>query len=265
MTARITFKPEQVKQYSRLFEDAKDRALKEVNPDKDGLQNLIEKGGEFQAYLIAGVRRFTAKTPDYEIARMILGKDFISPEEITEKRKGIIYTDDQLTEYGKTLPSHEVLEWCRDHNFMLAAGPAKPMSLLEVRELQPKHFCSKSGGWYAEDKEKFSRNDKVETRWIMLRKEPIDDSTSKNWGEQQALLSELEIVPNIAELTWGVTTYKAVRGIYLLQNVYVRTSSLGSDGNHVLGGSFDGVGFEVYYNGDSDRYDRIGLAGLRKP
>ena len=38
---------EQKKQYKCFVEDASDRGLKEVNPDKDGLQQLLEKGGEF--------------------------------------------------------------------------------------------------------------------------------------------------------------------------------------------------------------------------
>lgn len=68
----------------------------------------------------------------------------------------------------------------------------------------------------------------------MLRKEPVQGSTSKNWNEQQALLSENEVTPNVAEVAWCVTTYKAVRNTHLLPSVYVRTSSLDSGGRRVL-------------------------------
>lgn len=263
-TKSITFTPEQQKQYERFVEDASNRALKEVNPDKNGLQNLIEKGGEFQTYLVDGIRRFTAKEPDYELARTILDGDFISPEEIVKANRVVFYTSDQLAEFGKTLPSKEVLEWCRDNDCILIAGPAKVMSLLEIRELKSEYFYSKSGGWYANDSEKFSRNDKAETRWIMLRKKPIANSTSKTWDEQQSLLSKLENVPNAAEVVWGLTVYKAIRGIYLLPDVYVRTSSLGSDGHHVHVGNFGADGLSVSSSWDDDRDGNIGLSASRK-
>ena len=227
--------PDQEKQYIRFVEDASNLALKEVSPDKDSLQRLFARGGEFQAYIVAGVRRFSAVTPNYDLARTILGKDFISPEEITKSR-GVVYTKDQLAKFGETLPSQEVLVWCRDNGYMVVAGPNKPMSLLEIRDLKSEYLYSKTGGWYAESKETFSRNDKADTRWIMVRKEPVAESASETWDEQQALLTEVEVTPNAAEVVWVVTTYKAVRGVYLFPNVYVRTSSLGSGGYRVYVG-----------------------------
>lgn len=260
MTARITLN--QTKQLNRFVEDAVNRALKELNSDKDGVQRLIERGGEFQAYLISGISRFTAKVPDYELARNILGKDFISPEEVAKSRKGVAYTDDQLSHFSDTVPSQEVLEWCRDNGYMVVAGPNRPMSLLEVRALRKDHFYSKEGGWYAE--QAFAQNDKVETRWIMLRKESVPQSTSKNWNGQQALLSVDEVTPNVAEVTWCVTTYKAVRNIYLLPSIYVRTSSLDSDGLRVYVGSFDAKGLGVSYYWDDGRRGDLGLSAARK-
>ncbi|MDD3531408.1 MAG: hypothetical protein PHV99_02355 [Candidatus Pacebacteria bacterium] len=260
MTARIT--SEQEKQFNRFVEDAISKARKEVDPDKDGLQRLIERGGEFQAYVVAGIARFAAKAPDYDLARTILGKDFISPEDIMKSRRGFIYTDDQLAQYGDTVPSQEVLEWCRDNDYMLVAGPNRPMSLLDVRDLKRDHFYSKEGGWYAE--QKFAENDKVDTRWVMLRKGPVLNSTSKNWNEQQTLLSETEVTPNVAGVAWCVTTYKAVRNVYLLPGVYVRTSSLDSDGVRVSVGSFDARGLRVSGGWGGRRGDGLGLASSRK-
>ena len=262
MTARIT--SDQQKQFKRFVEDASDRALKEVDPDKDGLQRLFEKGGEFQTYIVAGIARFTAKAPNYDLARTILGKDFISPEEIAKSRKGVVYTDEQLTDFGDTLPAQDVLEWCRDNGMMLVAGPPKAMSLLDVRDLKSDYFYSKKDGWYAEDRQTFSRNDNAESVWIALRKEPIAGSLGKNWSEQSDLISDPMSVPNAAEAVWGLTTYKAVRGVYLLPNLYVRTSSLDSGGRRVHVGIFDAGGLIVNYYWDDDRYGFLGLSGGRK-
>lgn len=262
MTARIT--SDQQKQFKRFVEDASDRSLKEVDPDKDGLQRLFEKGGEFQTYIVAGIARFTAKAPNYDLARTILGKDFISPEEIAKSRKGVVYTDEQLAHFGDTLPAQDVLEWCRDNGMMLVAGPPKAMSLLDVRDLKPDYYYSKKDGWYAEDHQTFSRNDKTEPVWIALRKEPIAGSLGKNWSEQSDLISDPMSVPNAAEAVWGLTTYKAVSGVYLLPNLYVRTSSLDSDGFRVNVGFFVAKGLDVDDYWGDDLNGILGLSGGRK-
>ncbi len=49
----------QRKQYRRFVEDAGDKALAEVQLDKDGLQNLIENGDEFQSRIMTAVRELS--------------------------------------------------------------------------------------------------------------------------------------------------------------------------------------------------------------
>lgn len=254
---------DQQRQFRRFVEDAANRALKQIKPDKDGLQRLFSRGGEFQTYVLSGIRRFTAKAPGYDLVRNILGKDFVSPEEIAKSR-GVTYTDDQLSCFGEMLPAQDVLEWCRDNGYVLVAGPPKNMTLLGVRDLKSEYFYSKTGGWYAEDRQLFSRTDNVSTRWIMLRKESVPESINKTWDEQQALLSGAEIVPNAAEFVWCVTTYKAVRGKYLFSGIYVRTSSLDSVGNRVYVGDFSAVGFGLGNYWDGYRHDGIGVSSARK-
>jgi len=266
MTTRIT--SYQIKQFCRFVEDASNRALREVGPDKDGLQRLIERGGEFQAYVVAGIKRFTAKAPNYELVKSILGKDFISPEEIATAR-GVTYTDEQLAMFSETIPAQEVLEWCRDNDMMLVAGPPTAMSLLDIRALTPDYFYSKGPerddpGWYDEAREKFARNDKVERLWIAFLKDPLPNSFSKNWSEQEVLVAKPMTVSNAAEVAWCVTTYKAVRGAYLLPNVYVRTSSIDPGGLRVSVGDFDAEGLFVRSDWDNYRNGSLGLASARK-
>ena len=261
---------DQTKQFTRFVEDASLKALKEVDPVKDGIQRLIMRGGEFQAYVVAGISRFTSKLPDYTLARTILGNDFISADEIAAKR-GISYTEDQLIDLSKKLPDQATLEAIRDAGMMLVAGPPTAMSLIDVRALNPDYFYSKGPdkddeGWYDDASEKFARGDKVEVLyWIALRKEPVEGSLSKNWEEQQALVAEPFYVPNSAEVTWSLTTYKAVHDVYLLEDdIYVRTSSVDSDGDHVDVGSFGAEGLYVSGYWDNDRDVYLGLASARK-
>ena len=269
MTTKQSITSEQIKQVKRLTEDAIDRALRNPDLDKDGLQLLVEKGGKFQDHVVTDFNLFTSKLPDYTLARLILGNDFISPEEIA-KARGLVYTEAQLIEFGKKLPDQATLEAIRDTGMMLAASPSTAMSMLDVRTLNSDYFCSKgpdkgNAGWYDNAKEKFSREDKVESGvWIAFRKEPVEGSFNKTWKQQEVFVKSPCIVPNAAEATWIMTTYKAVRGVYLFPNCYVRTSSRDSDGNRVFVGLFDADGLSVYYWNDVYSNDFIGVSSARK-
>ncbi len=254
---------EQGKQFKRFVEDASDRALKEVNPDKDGLQRLFTRGGEFQTQVVDVIRRFAAKQPDYTLAKQILGDDFITPEEIA-KARGVVYSPEQIESLANTILPEDTLRWCRDNGYAIMAAPPAAMSLIEVRSLHADHFYSKTGGWYTGDKEKFSRDDKTTPGWLAIRKDIVPKSASKNWNEQHALLSGVEYVPNAAEMSWFVTTYFEVRGIRLLERIYVRTSSLDSGGNRVGVGDFDAKGLIVDNYWDAFRHGYLGLASARK-
>jgi len=202
--------------------------------------------------------------PDaYLAAAKILGQDFIPPEELAQAR-GVSYTDEQLKTFADTLPTQEVLEWCQKNGFMVVAGPPQPLSLLQIREMKPEYFYTKEGGWYAEECEKFSREQKVTTQWLMLRKEPVPNSLNKTWDAQKKLLSEVEYVPNDAEVEWGITTYKVVRNIYLLRGGYVRTSSVGSLRHRVLVGFFDASGLVVDDSYVVSGWGGVGVASARK-
>ncbi len=236
-----------------------------VGLDKSSRTRLFARWKEFTEYLLAGTKRFSAKTPDYDTARSILGIDFVTPEEIMVVRPSVVYTDQDIQQRAATIPSAEVLNWCKANNHALIAGPATPLSLLDVRALQTDHFYSKKDGWYAEPKQVFSRNDKATLGWLIIRKDPVPGSLNKNWAEQAALLSDASTyVPIAGEMTWFITTYFLVRGVRLFPNVYVRTSSLDSDGGRVGVGGFDAEGLGVFSDWDGIRYSFLGLSSARK-
>lgn len=57
MSKSIT--PGQKKQYLRFIEDTAEKALAEAGIDRDGIQKLIGNGGEFQADVLASIRRLS--------------------------------------------------------------------------------------------------------------------------------------------------------------------------------------------------------------
>jgi len=236
-------------------------------PTEESTQALNENLGLLD-YLFMDAKhlfRFFTKDPDYKLAYKILGEDFIPPEEImrSRKRKGVIYTDEQLTQFKKTVPTREALEWCLNNNYMLVAGPNRPMSLLEIRAIRNGYIFPRNGGRDAN--QKFFQKDKVKTKWYMIRKNPVPESTSKSWKRQQNLLSDAETVPNVAEFAWAVTTYKAVRDTYLFGEIYVRTSSTDSDGDRVSAGHF--INEDLFIGSHWDSYyndNRLALSSARK-
>jgi hypothetical protein len=227
----------------------------------ESAQRLNEHPG-FAVYLAEGIRRFGVKASDYGLAQSILGADFITPEEVTKARPSIVYTVEQITALAESLPSEDVLKWCKDNGYAVMPAPPTAMSTLDVREIQSAHFYTKTGGWYAD--QKFGREDKTSFGWLMIKKTPIENSTRKTWNEQGKLLSALEKVPNAAEMCWFITTYFEVRGVRLFEGVYVRTSSLDSGGDRVSVGFFgsDGLRVNDYWGGN--RFGDVGLSAARK-
>lgn len=199
----------------------------------------------------------------YDIARLILGDDFITPEEVASAR-GLVYTDEQTEALEANIPSDEVIAWCRGNGYMLIPSPPEAMSLIAIRSINRELFYSKEGGWYAD--QLFANQERTEAAsWLAIRKGNVPDSTGKKWKEQSALLSDVERVPNVAELSWALTTYKEVRGAYLMNGpVYARTSSLDSAGYRVYVGRFVSLGLGVYSCWDGSRCDHLGVASARK-
>jgi len=198
----------------------------------------------------------------YNSARKILGENFASPEEIARVRN-ITYTEDQLVWFIDTLPNQDTLLWCRDRGYLCIAGPNQPMSFREVCKLSSEFLKSVTGEWYKGGP--FAEEDKVYTAWLMLGMQPFPGSMGKCLTEQRALLiPEGAIIPNVAEVAWEVTTYKAVRNKCLFSQIYVRTASQDSPHSNIAVGSVDGK--YLYYN----RFDEgspspdIGIAYMKE-
>lgn len=229
--------------------------------DEDSAQRLKEHAG-FAAYLLAGIRRFGAKAPGYALAQSILGADFITPEEITKAHPSIVYTDEQITALAESVPSADVLMWCKDNGYAVMPAPPQAMSLVDVQVIQFDHFYLNTGEWYSE--QKFARKDRTSFGWLSIKKTPVANSTGKSWTGQKKRLSALEKVPNAAEMCWFLTTYLKVRGIRLFEAVNVRTSSLDSFGQRVLVGDFDSGELHVSNWGDDFTHHNTGLSAAWK-
>lgn len=196
-----------------------------------------------------------------EVAGMILGEDFISPNEVI-KAWGLSYADADLKHFADTMPSIESLRWCKVNNYAVVAGPPTPMGLLEVRSLKPDHFYSETGGWY--EKYTFSSYDKAKSDWLAIRKRPVSNSMDKRWNYQLRLLTKDEQIPNAGEISWFITTFCEVRSVRMFEHIYVRTSSVALDNGCVIVGFFVLGGLRIIDGKNSLHFADLGLASSRK-
>jgi hypothetical protein len=133
------------------------------------------------------------------------------------------------------------------------------VSLMGLRAKAPQAFYYRRA-WYAQ--EDFARRP-MRTRWRLIRRDPVPDSTSKAWTGQKALLRGDELIPDACEVALAVVVHFLATGERLLPAVYVRTPELDSTGRRVGLGRFGPDGLRVRSWGDYPDY-YVGLAGARK-
>lgn len=197
----------------------------------------------------------------YSLAVRILGDDFIPPELIAETR-GFSYDESLLGKFRENVPSEATLNWCHRCGFILVAGPPTPMSILEVRRINPLKFHCGTGGWYDKKVQNFSTTDRVGTTWLALRKEPVLDSEDKTWSDQVKIVRTPIFIPNIAETMWGLLLYDVIRSIRL--DMFTRTSSIDNNSNHVIADVPKSGGLHLAQMPDGQRSEALGVIAARR-
>ena len=197
-------------------------------------------------------------------AREIMGKNMFGVEEAI-KYFGVNPSKQQLAFLADIPFTEETLLACKDTHILVAVFP---MSILDIRGKvadiklsagQKKFFYEQD--WY--NKEVFAK-DKGELGWKLVRKTPVENSTNKNWDEQQGLLGKEEETPKTQVIVYTIIGHFLNTGEHLFEGVYVRCSDLDSDGNHVYVGFFGADGLYVDRYWGSYRNDNIGVASARK-
>lgn len=192
-------------------------------------------------------------------AREIMGKNFFGiPEAI--KHFGINPTRRQQAMLSEIPFTPEELMMCKDTHILVAVFP---LSICDIRSKvanNSKTLFYKQD-WY--DKQAFA-NDKGEANWQLISKTPVANSTNKNWDEQKSLITPNEEIPTAQMMVYTIIGHYLNIGERLFESVYVRTSSLDSDGYHVDVGFFDGKGLSVCNFWDCLRFSFLGLSVARK-
>jgi len=195
-------------------------------------------------------------TTSQKRAREIMGKNFFGVEEAI-RHFGVNPTRQQLAALSEIPFSEAVLEQSKDTHVLVAVFP---LSVLEIPgKVDSKLFYDQ--WWY--NKESFAK-ERGEVTWQLIRKTPVNNSTSKNWQEQQALLSKDDEVPSAQVMVYTIIGHYLATGERLFEHVYVRTSSVDLGGRRVAVGRFDSEGLDVVSHWDDNRYDYLGVSSARK-
>ncbi len=163
----------------------------------------------------------------------------------------------------RTVPfERQILERCRSTHLLFAGTP---LSILDLRR-RALH-CFGRPFWYARDP--FAKDEEVEPRWYLLRKDVVPGSMGKAFTEQLALLDETEVVPRACEVVYGVVLYFLARNRRLFPDMSARCrdtahSNIIASGARVDVGNFTegGLGIALW---DDKPDEGMGLASMVTP
>lgn len=140
-------------------------------------------------------------------------------------------------------------------DFFSVTAPGQ--SIIEMRQSHPDLFWDQD--WYLQG-EKFA--EEKGSGVILLCKTLVPGSLRQIYWEKHKLLGQNEFVPTAEQVVSGILAYHQQHGQWLFEGVWVRTSSVASDGGRVLVGVAVGV-VVLSKVWDGSRRDVIGLAVAR--
>lgn len=198
-------------------------------------------------------------------AKEIMGKNFLGVEE-GMKLFGIRLSRRQFAYMSEIPFSEATLTACKDTHILVAV---LPLAIVQIRSYTAAMKLSKGQksffykhDWY--DRQAFA-NEVGQLEWRLVRKTPVENSTSKTWQQQQELLdSKIEETPMAQVMVYTIIGHFLNTGERLFEKVYVRTSSLDSDGDRVGVGSVGADGLIVNYVWDGCAYGPLAVSSSRK-
>ncbi len=254
----------QKKQLKRFAEDAVDNAIAEGFLGKGDVQQLIERGGEFQVGLKRLIVKLLTPTPKLDCFAVADWEEFY----------GVSLTDQQLVALGDFPWSDELLNSpCPFHSGKtirqthFAFVGLDGMSILQLQKFnpdscEPRFYAYAPDAWYSN--EKFATQEALQLRWYLLLKDVVPNSENKTFDQQKAMLfDEYEVPSAVVETAKDFLIYKKT-GCYANPDRYARTVSLDSDGSHVYVGDCDAYGVSVDSDWDATRSDDLGVGASRK-
>lgn len=196
------------------------------------------------------------------LARKIMGENYFGIGEAMDYF-GVNPTKQQLAYLAEVPFSKETLVACKDTHVLVAIFS---LSIIDIRSIVDKSEQNLlyNRDWY--DKQVFAQ-DKGDVGWQLVRKTPVEKSTSKEWNEQRTLLSTNEEVPNTRVLVYTVIGHFLVTGERLFEHIYVRCAdidSFGPAGMRVIVGDFRDDVLQIARQHRDRVDDYMGISSAKK-
>lgn len=232
---------------------------RKVGADRAFYAELAQNEKLFEQVVQLVISKDCTPTTSQERACEIMGKNFFGIREAV-KRFRVNPTQEQLNALAKIPFSEEVLEQAKDTHVLVAVFP---LSIIKIRVKARELFCLKEIAWW--DDESFAK-ERGEVGWHLVRKTPIDKSTSRNWQEQQATLPKNDEVPTARVMVYTIIGHCLATGERLFKSGCVRTSSVDSGGYSIHVGNFGSLGLCIYCHwGNYCSYDDLSVASAIVP
>ncbi len=221
-------------------------------------QKVIDsKGNELAMRVAEFIQNYRfKKTTSQERAREIMGRNFFGIREAIKYFK-IDPTFLQIFTLSEIPFSEAVLQKAKDTHVLVMVFP---LSILKIRRrMDSKLFNDQS--WY--NKEFFAK-ECGKAGWQLVRKTSVDNSISKNWEEQKALIGEDDEVPTAQVMVYTIIGHYLATGERLFELSFVHTSSMTSNANPVCVGFYKLGGLGINYVWNSNRFNYLGVSSARK-
>lgn len=189
--------------------------------------------------------------------REIMGKNFFGTREAMMCFR-VDPIRQQLAVLSEVPFSETLLEQAKDTHILIAIFS---FSIHQIRS-RVDHTLFFHQPWYKN--ESFVK-ERGEVSWQLVQKTEVAKSTSKNWQEQQLLLAKDDGVPAAQVMVYTIIGHYLATSERLFEHIYVRTSSVDSNGRRVEIGNFDSRGLDIGYYWDVYRSDYLGISSARKP
>lgn len=240
--------------------------LEKAGLSKKLAQNVIDsKDNRLAKKIIALIENAGyAPSTKHKVARRIMGKNFYGIEEVVKCLR-INPPDSQIFADLREIPfSEQVLDAHKDTHILIAHFPLSLQKLWDICYGKDKDQKILRGLPFNFQQSRIFDKSDSNAHWRLVRKKPIENSVSKNWDEQKALLSKNEEVPGIEFVVYIIICHFLATGERLLEDVLVRCINPIYEYRSIVG-NFDDDGVKISAVKDYEKNKKIGLLEIISP
>jgi hypothetical protein len=154
-----------------------------------------------------------------EVAKALLGDDFISPVEPYDRKFSSRYSYAQMERLRESIPSLLTINWLRENDYLLIPGPTVTMSLRsiyqEFRQYFQQTWMNDDGPWFMYHEYEALITDVVKpaTWWAVCKRSSRKVYRTPVYTVEEESFRRQELDMNVAEMTYCLVACSVLRGM----------------------------------------------------